>query len=314
MYSEIHDNTQIQTAAVDIWSLGQVALMLLSISGTVDIGDLSRLNQQAIDRFLSECFQTCNPETSANGRQFVQHCLRVSATERLTSGEASCHDWLCTPDQDLERFRNFDRRMMTEYHRQKQLRPVPMELPDVRILTETSNNLGQTVLRHETDKISRYFQEKEESVLGSQAELQGADASSGPVSKEEKSTQPLAAFQGRQATSELGAKTYEAPLIERPDVISGPVSLMPLQTLTLCEDDSNGLLKQKATIKYGRRNQSTRKKTGYKYHDVMFLPPPDLSRHTNLITRSKQRERILSKLGKTQTKFLSETPISMECD
>lgn len=292
---------------MDIWSLGMVALMLLSTSGRVDIGDLSRLDQTSIHRALDECFQSCGPPWSADGCNFIKQCLRVAAGERLTSDQAGRHNWLCTPEKHLEFFRSLDKFMMAEYCPQSLPRPLPLELPDLQIRSDKHGDVDQEASLSDANEVSRYFKKERafEHTCSQARPAAEEDPRETGLGKKSAAIRPLSPARKRTPLGQVEVHPEKRPLIEEVNSDIDTVPWESLKTLGLHKKGIDVFVKPKPIIKYGRKHKAMRKRTRHRYNDAMFLPPTDLSRHTNPAAGSKQRERILSKLGKTKTKFIA---------
>lgn len=98
-----------QSTAADIWSLGVIALLLVSGCGLAGITGLARLDQGALRIVLHNLLDS-NQEASANARSFALSCMETTASHRITSESADCHDWFHTPTSHLEFFQELDAR------------------------------------------------------------------------------------------------------------------------------------------------------------------------------------------------------------
>ncbi|KAF4503907.1 hypothetical protein G6O67_008842 [Ophiocordyceps sinensis] len=128
---EIQGQPQPQTAAVDMWSLGIVALTLLTHHMDVRLVGLDRMDQQQLDEFLGQNILQLPGQFSPNCQSFVRLCLQVSPPARISAAGALCHDWLCTPETHLRHFEELERRSTSSWKPQTHLRPMPLHLPDV---------------------------------------------------------------------------------------------------------------------------------------------------------------------------------------
>jgi serine/threonine protein kinase len=99
----------------------------------LNYGDLNRMIQEDLDTTIESAFSSTEPSTSAEGSDFIWRCLRVDPEVRMTAIEAECHDWFCVPEDHLEFFRQLDRRMLMQWNIQRQLKPLPWELPDLQV-------------------------------------------------------------------------------------------------------------------------------------------------------------------------------------
>ncbi|UNI21384.1 Non-specific serine/threonine protein kinase [Purpureocillium takamizusanense] len=177
---EIRAGAQSQTAAVDIWSLGIIVHMMLSHNpdcceaSEVDEPDQENCDELQVGEALGK------GKFSRNCEHFVWRCLQVLPSDRMTAREAKCHDWLCKPERLCERFRELDRRTMADWKPPTQLRPMPMELPNVLTAVgayyENNRSTGASDCLHPSDdsevveEPSQYFQPKVWSPTKGQAE------------------------------------------------------------------------------------------------------------------------------------------------
>ncbi|KAG9253865.1 kinase-like domain-containing protein [Emericellopsis atlantica] len=119
-----------QTSAVDIWSLGAIALSMVSVEHGIP-QDLRCQGQGVLDRFLKDAFDIPNPTPSLNARKFVRSCLRISPKQRISISEAQSHPWLCTSEKHVEFFERLDERMLSNWHANEQIRPLPWDLDNL---------------------------------------------------------------------------------------------------------------------------------------------------------------------------------------
>ncbi|KAF4123165.1 STYKc [Geosmithia morbida] len=166
---EFFTSTGVQTSAVDIWSLGVVALALIT-SVEVIRGHLNLMGQQDLDRRLIRCFENASPRPTSNAQDFIVRCLRVAPEERLTATAAACHDWMCTPRKHLEFFRRFDERVISHWTPQSHLKPMPWELQSLRdaAAEDEYRSVGRAAGAEQqeddtcVETASSYFPEKED--------------------------------------------------------------------------------------------------------------------------------------------------------
>lgn len=118
---------QSHTSAVDIWSLGVVATILLAAEHHDE--DLNRMDDDEIERYVRDLFHSLPRQPSLNAYDFVWMCLQRDPSQRMTAHEAQEHEWLCTPARHLKFFRLLDRRIMSYWKPHDKLKPMPWELP-----------------------------------------------------------------------------------------------------------------------------------------------------------------------------------------
>lgn len=122
--------------------------MLLTYHDGIDLRGLDRLDQPRLEGFLeSKVFDKIPKKFSTNCARFITQTLRISPSDRMSAVEAQNHAWLCTPVKHLERFQELDRRLMADWRTQKQLRPMPYELPDMLEPATPAITLAQQDLR-----------------------------------------------------------------------------------------------------------------------------------------------------------------------
>lgn len=115
-----------QTAAVDIWSLGIVAMVFLT--GETDLAsqlkDMDQLDMMtAILNRLSL--------SSHEAKSFIIGCLQLNPNDRLTAAETQNHNWLYPPAKQRTFFEELDRRMLEGWSEDTQLRPMPIQIDDL---------------------------------------------------------------------------------------------------------------------------------------------------------------------------------------
>ncbi|KAF5237303.1 hypothetical protein FANTH_10869 [Fusarium anthophilum] len=140
---------QAHTAAVDIWSLGVVALLLLA-SDNHDT-ELNKMEQVDIIEYLAQLFNGMQTKPSLEGIEFVWNCLKVDPLQRINAYGAKTHAWLCPPTKNRELFKRMDCRTLASWKPQDKLKPMPWVLPDL----APSN--PPTPTRSPGSSISQYF-------------------------------------------------------------------------------------------------------------------------------------------------------------
>ncbi|CEJ92051.1 hypothetical protein VHEMI07729 [[Torrubiella] hemipterigena] len=119
----------LQTPAVDIWSLGIIAMVILL--GAVDyVNDMPQIEQGSLTKFVLETLKRSQRSISNKGQEFIVRCIQINPASRQTSEEADRDVWFCTPEKHLPFFHKLDRRMALEFKRNTKIRPMPMDIPD----------------------------------------------------------------------------------------------------------------------------------------------------------------------------------------
>ncbi|KAL7918935.1 kinase-like domain-containing protein [Trichoderma austrokoningii] len=185
---ETFSTIEAQTTAVDVWSLGVVALRLLILDAEGS-GSLTRMDQASLEKAVKAMIQAVSPEPSSNSLRFVLACLQLTPINRITAAEAECHDWFCTPQKHFEFFQRLDQRSFEEAMSDStQLKPMPWDLASLQFLSHGSTpikglaNSDTTSSQWDSSCVekSKYFggQKGEEA-----AELSSPQESEEPLSK-----------------------------------------------------------------------------------------------------------------------------------
>lgn len=163
---------QLQTATADMWSLGMVALALLSPMDNSELQDMGHLDQPSLDECIDKIIARRTTPPSKNSLCFVRSCLQISPQRRLTTDDAARHTWLCTPRKHAEFFRKFDEKMIKGFQLQEEFRPIPWEIPgpedagqgklDVANAPSSSDPMvmSATEVNSSGSETSHFFQEK----------------------------------------------------------------------------------------------------------------------------------------------------------
>jgi serine/threonine protein kinase len=125
---------QVQTATADMWSLGMVALTLISMVTNEELQNLCQMDQSRLEQCIEIVTSKKDHLPSDDALSFVRDCLQLSPTKRLKTDDAAQHRWLCTPRKHAKFFRRLDEKMMEDFHVQSEIRAIPWELPDVECL------------------------------------------------------------------------------------------------------------------------------------------------------------------------------------
>lgn len=125
-----------QTAAIDIWSLGAVALALLL--GHSDWADELPLHEQGSStKYILQQLRSVQDFTS-KGQDFITSCMKLQSVERVSAEEADRHPWLTSPESHLQFFNSLDKRMLETWTSQSHIRPLPMQLTDSQVKRVTT--------------------------------------------------------------------------------------------------------------------------------------------------------------------------------
>lgn len=293
-YREIRSKSYPQTAAIDMWSLGIVTLTLLTRHMDVGLEALDRVEQHVLDVFLEVSVFDDPGQFSWDSEQFVRQCLQVLPSGRMNAAEAQCHDWLCTPENHLERFQELDRRTMGDWKARTQLSPMPYELPDVRAKHLSMSEMEQQQLRLSDrfspveeqseipDEISQYFHGFVQPANNASSEEIAGQAGSASIT-------------GPPFGSRANSCVTETSPIEQYLLSSGkhPDKQTAQAANTAAQPVAKRLRRSKVRIQ-----------------DAALLPLTDLGKHLNSVPKptNGQREQVLEELRRANAKFLPDIP------
>ncbi|SPJ76260.1 related to calmodulin-binding protein kinase [Fusarium torulosum] len=272
---------QAHTSAVDIWSLGVVALVLLA-SDHHDT-ELNRMDEEEVGEYIMQLFNALPKRISSDGIDFVWSCLKPDPLHRISAHEARSHDWLCNPQKNRELYRRMDFRILSSWKPQNKLKPMPWVLPDLAL----SNS--PTPSRSPGSSTSQYFTTTPTRVKSPPKESENnADTQAKPDSERE--------LEGAVPTFVVPARPSNAN--------SRNLEAHPAQTK----------VKQiqppwKDFLKPGRSStvdlpSKRRRVPRSRVHDTAGLPLPGLDRHLRAPAKYHHRQDVLSALERTKSKFL----------
>ncbi|KAF7544281.1 hypothetical protein G7Z17_g10078 [Cylindrodendrum hubeiense] len=296
-------STQVHTSAVDIWSLGIVVLVLLASSCDPEIEDINRMNQTEIEEYLKGTFAKMNKQPSRDGKTFVWDCLQTMPWRRMNAIGAECHNWLCTPEKYLRFFQLLDNKMMSDWKPHDELKPMPLELPNLR----NSPKVAEMNLEL---RCSQYF-----------ATDAMPQSSSGPLKTLDNCTGHDKATQSDHAISEEVVSSGVLVLRPKsPANTTAPGSLphedatQKLQQGGAKQQQENavkqprlpwkGFLKPTHPAQAGSRAR-VRKGSRIRPRDAL-LPLPGLDRHLRPFHNRHHRQQVLEELEKSNAKFLTD--------
>ncbi|KAF5582173.1 CAMK kinase [Fusarium pseudocircinatum] len=277
---------QAHTAAVDIWSLGVVALLLLA-SDNHDT-ELNKMEQGDIAEYLTRLFNGMQTKPSLEGIEFVWNCLKVDPLQRINAYGAKTHRWLCPLKKNRELFKRMDSRSLASWKPQDKLKPMPWVLPDL----APSN--PPTPTRSPGSSISQYF-------------------TTTPTRFETTTTKSRDRVLEIAAESDTGTATSKT---------TSSFSVPPRPCGTLRESATNP--KKPQPPWQGFRNPNGSANTGFpskrrrvpraRTHDTANVALPGLERHLRSPNNPnpRYRQNILSALERTKSKFLTDSisPVS----
>lgn len=117
-----------QTAAIDMWSLGVVALTLL-LGHSDWTNGLPLFEQGSTTKYILRQLSSVS-DLAPKGQDFITSCIKVHPVDRISSEEADRHPWLTSPESHLQFFNSLDKRMLETWNSQSHIRPLPMQLTD----------------------------------------------------------------------------------------------------------------------------------------------------------------------------------------
>lgn len=88
-------------------------MLLISGCGTNKIDNLARMEHGSL-RDVAHDLMASDRTVSANAKSFILHCLQLAPKERMTSTEATCHDWFHMPTSHYKFFMTLDSRMAAQ--------------------------------------------------------------------------------------------------------------------------------------------------------------------------------------------------------
>lgn len=293
---EFFTRTELQTAAVDIWALGVVTLLLLASGSDVGIAYLNRGYQEDVGKSLKRAFSRLIPGPTSNGEDFVRSCLRVVPSERMSAIEAECHDWLCLPEKHLEFFRKLDGRMMAEWEFQTQLRPMPLVLPDLKM---------ERYLPRGDDRMPPVKSTAKEVEPSPKASQHAMD--SGRSLLRQDATVPRNEGPSRPPPEGDGMFKKPPPLADRMLPLRRSIKTRQPRTEGSRDKAQDQHVHGKAR-KLGKRKHKP--SAGLCIPDFFLLPLSGLDRHLRPQSNSSsQRQVILEELRRRKSKFLDEAPL-----
>ncbi|KAL9468757.1 hypothetical protein ACSS6W_010451 [Trichoderma asperelloides] len=283
---EIFSTIEAQTTAVDVWSLGLVTLRLLTYDAE-SFGSLIRLDQPSLEKAVKTMIQEVSPKRSSNSQRFALACLQLTPINRITTAEAECHDWFCTPQRHFEFFQQLDQRCIEDVSDNTQLKPMPWDLAALQSFSSTSTagkisaNSGENSTRWGSPsciETSEYFGGIQRDIKSAKEEL--AKRLSSP----------------RQES--------EAPLSKAQPAAGCPRAYNAEKSLKTHNSSLKGYQKVEARVMTARQ---------LRICDVLQLPLTDLHRHLKPANANSKshREDVLAELKRLNAKFLTDTHITM---
>uniref|UniRef100_A0A0D2XZB6 Protein kinase domain-containing protein n=1 Tax=Fusarium oxysporum (strain Fo5176) TaxID=660025 RepID=A0A0D2XZB6_FUSOF len=272
---------QAHTAAVDIWSLGVVALLLLA-SDNHDT-ELNKMGQGDIIEYLTRLFNGLQTKPSLEGIEFVWNCLKVDPLQRINAYGAKTHAWLCSPKKNRELFKRMDSRTLASWKPQDKLKPMPWVLPDL----APSN--PPTPTRSPGSSISQYF-----TTTPTRFETTTTKSRDRVL---EIAAEPDPGTATRKTTSSFSVPPRPSGTL-RESATSLKKSQPPWQGFRKPNGSAN-------TEFPSKRRRVPRART----HDTANLPLPGLERHLRSPTNTnpRYRQNVLSALERTKSKFLTDS-------
>ncbi|KAF7550928.1 hypothetical protein G7046_g7860 [Stylonectria norvegica] len=280
------------SSAVDFWSLGVVVLLLLTSGTQVNIDDINRMNQRAIEECLRVNFSRMQKPTSSNGKRFVWKCLQSMPVKRMTALQATCHEWLRSPEKHLRFFVQLDRKMIGDWKPQQKLSPMPLVLADVARHSPSIPSMECTSQHFPGTSTERTASMLPPATIPRSPRTPRRVIASYDAEKEEERPLPaseLMTLPANQAGSESPKRLGENTTKQ-----SNPPWL--------------GFLKPNEPLKPGH-SAKRKRKSHTKVSEAALLPLTSLDRHlqpspSNRTSGTQQRQQVLDELKKTKAKFL----------
>ncbi|KAF5027879.1 hypothetical protein F66182_20 [Fusarium sp. NRRL 66182] len=277
---EFMANGQAHGSAVDIWSLGVVALLLLA--SDYHDAELTKMDEEEIGEYLCSIFESMPKKTSENGVDFVWSCLKPNPQHRINAVDAAGHDWLCTPEKHLELFQRLERRIVSCWRPQNKLKPMPWVLPDL------AKSSPPTPTRSRGPSTSQYFTathtRTEDSIGTSRKDVTDGSGELVSVRVAGEGLSPFV-LPARPASAQLSGTEAQQAKPKQPHP--------PWQDFRKPD--------QPAHTEPSFKRKRIPKARG---HDTAGLPLPGLDRHLRSPVNSRHRQDVLSALERTKSKFL----------
>lgn len=255
-----------------MWSLGMVALALLSPIANAELQELTQKSQTSLSESIDTIIARRETPPSENALSFVQSCLQVSPAKRLTTNAAASHAWLCTPEKHVEFFRRLDKKTMKGFQIQNAIRAIPWELPDVERMCLTPFGVS-------SEASSPHTQIDNSS---STSAVMGAAPASG--SKPEKQVEEPCQLTSGHIQPTSVESTIDTPG-RKPEALGQCAKTTAISTIRK-GNKQDGVLLRKIT-------------------DATLLPLNGLGRHMRKPRQPGHRVRILEELNATKAKFLA---------
>ncbi|CRK30431.1 hypothetical protein BN1708_000953 [Verticillium longisporum] len=114
---------------VDMWAMGVIMLFVLNSQATEDIGGLYRYSQEQVIDCIKCIVDDRHTTLSTIGVRFLQRCLVVDPSKRMTSAQAVQHPWF-TMEQHEKRLDDLKLCVEQSWNGDKKVFPCPEEIPD----------------------------------------------------------------------------------------------------------------------------------------------------------------------------------------
>ncbi|CRK30453.1 hypothetical protein BN1708_000969 [Verticillium longisporum] len=115
---------------VDMWAVGVIMLFVLNSPATEDIGGLYRYSQDQIIDCIKCIVDDWQTTLSTISVRFLQRCLMVDPSKRMTSAQAVQHPWF-TIEQHEKRLDDMKLCVEQSWNGDKKVFPCPEEIPDL---------------------------------------------------------------------------------------------------------------------------------------------------------------------------------------
>ncbi|KAF4448149.1 hypothetical protein F53441_8407 [Fusarium austroafricanum] len=270
---------QAHTSAVDIWSLGVVALLLLA-SDHHDT-ELNKMDEENVGEYLTELFDVLPARYSSDGISFVRNCLKVDPTHRISAHEARKHGWLCSPRKNRELFKRMDDRILSSWKPQDKLKPMPWVLPDI------APSSPPTPTRSPGSSMSQYFTTTPTRI---------GDATRNPEDR-------VAGTSDKPDSGDTTDKTA-SPFVIPPRPSSAQMRKSAAKSKQP-QPPWKDFLKPSHQA-HDEFPSKRRRGPRTKAHDNPELPLPGLDRHLRSPADHHHRQNVLSALERTKSKFLTD--------
>ena len=272
--------------------MGVVTFLLLTAGSDPKFEGMNRMSQDEIKNFLKGNFSNLDHKVSGCAKDFIWRCLQTIPSKRMSAPVADCHEWLWTPEKHLLFFRELDRRMLADWDHERELIPMPFELPDV---VRASPPVAES---NADSRFSQYFASRSEDTLRTLK-------STPKASLHDTKPGDLAENSAREEHAHISPDLGTRPIITQIDKQSSQ-EIPEKLTNKLSQPPWEGFSKPNAAFVKPSPPSKRKRSSRNRVNEGALLPLTNLQRHLNPPPGNSKRERVLEELKKSRAKFLIE--------